>query len=673
MNDKKFTNALISESSPYLQQHAHNPVEWHAWNEKTLVEAEKAGKPLLISIGYAACHWCHVMAHETFEDEETAKIMNDNFLCIKVDREERPDVDAVYMRAVQAMSGSGGWPLHAFALPDGSPFFGGPYFQRSQWQKLCTAVAKEFKKNRVKLTRYADKLDEGLRELASFISLPEDESFPKNLLEEMVNQLKPHFDFQHGGMQEAPKFPMPSLYDFLLNFGTLDNDPSIMSHVKVTLQRMAMGGIYDHIGGGFARYSTDPYWKVPHFEKMLYDNVQLISLYSKAYRLFKEPLFQQTVEETTEFLFRELWSPEGLFTSSLDADSEGAEGKYYVWEQEELKKTLGDLYPSAQVIYNINPTGLWEHGRYILLRQSSTTSLASELNMPEKELKQIIAQIKSKLFDQRAQRTKPGLDHKSLTSWNGLAIQGLTEAYDAFHFPNYIKAAEDTAEFILTHMRMPDGGLFHTYTNGQPRIIGFLEDYSMLIGGLISLYQSTFNEERLYQAKELMEYSLDHFFDHQSGLFFFTSDEQTDLAKRDIELTDGVIPSSNSTIAHDLLYLSRYFENDTWEKISNRMILMQKESLSRNPNRYSHWASLYLMHSHPFFEIAINGPKTTAFKKKITMDFHPNTLYAGSERGSELPILKNRYKKNETLIYICKEKVCAAPVESPEKAIELLS
>ena len=601
MQNKNFTNALINETSPYLQQHAHNPVEWHPWNEETLQCAVDEDKPLLISIGYAACHWCHVTAHESFEDDETAKIMNDNFLCIKVDREERPDVDAVYMQAVQAMTGSGGWPLNAFALPDGRPFFGGTYFPKSQWQKLCTSIANEYKENRKKLVQYADRLDEGLREPAPIISLPNDESFRGSLIEKAVSQLKPHFDLQNGGMRGAPKFPMPSLYNFLLHFGTLHNDPSILSQVKLTLQRMAMGGIYDHIGGGFARYSTDPHWKVPHFEKMLYDNAQLISLYSKAYRHYKEPLFQQTVEETVEFLLRELRTPEGLFASSLDADSEGVEGKYYVWGQGELKRTLGDLYLIAQVIFNINPTGLWEHGQYILLKQSSLASLAAELNLPEKELNQIIAKIKSRLFDQREQRIRPSLDHKSLTSWNGLAIQGLAEAYDAFHSPNTLKAAEDTAEFILTHVRMPDGGLFHTFTNGQPRIIGFLEDYSMLIGGLISLYQSTFNENWLYQAKELMEYSLDHFFDHRSGFFFFTSIEQTDLSKRDIVLTDGVIPSSNSAIAHDLLYLSHYFENGAWEKISNRMILMQKKSLTQNSSSYSHWGSLYLTHTHPFF------------------------------------------------------------------------
>jgi len=673
MHNKIFSNSLINESSPYLQQHAHNPVKWHAWNKNTLKHAVEEDKPLLISIGYAACHWCHVMAHESFENEETAKIMNDNFLCIKVDREERPDVDTVYMQAVQAMGGRGGWPLHAFALPDGRPFFGGTYFPRSQWQKLCTAVANEYKENRMKLVQYADKLDEGLREPALFNTLSDDNSFPKSLLEKAVSQIKPHFDLQNGGMGGAPKFPMPSLHNFLLHFGILYNDTSILSQVKLTLQRMAMGGIYDHVGGGFARYSTDPYWKVPHFEKMLYDNAQLISLYSKAYRYFKEPFFQQTVEETVEFLLRELRTPEGLFASSLDADSEGVEGKYTVWGQEELKKTLGDLYPIAQVVFNINPSGLWEHGQHILLRQSSLTELAIELNIPEKELKQIIVQIKSRLFNQRELRTRPGLDQKALTSWNGLAIQGLAEAYDAFHSPVTLKAAEDAAEFILAHMRMPEGGLFHTYINGQARIIGFLEDYSMLIGGLISLYQSTLNEKWLFQAKELMEYSINHFFDQQSGFFFFTSDEQTDLPKRDIELTDGVIPSSNSIIAHDLLYLSRYFENDAWEKISNRMILMQKESLSQNPSSYSYWASLYLMHTHPFFEVAISGPDAAAFSRKMKTGVFPNTLYAGSEKSSELPILKNRFKEGKTLVYVCRDKVCAAPVESPEKAIELIS
>ena len=599
--------------------------------------------------------------------------MNENFLCIKVDREERPDVDTIYMRAVQAMTGSGGWPLHAFALPDGRPFFGGTYFPRLQWQKLCAAVSNKYRENQPELAQYADRLEEGLREPVPFISHPMDEMFPDDLLEEAVSKLKSNFDQQNGGIRGAPKFPMPSLYNFLLNFGILNNDPSTLSHVKLTLQKMAMGGIYDYVGGGFARYSTDPSWKVPHFEKMLYDNAQLISLYSKAYRFYKEPLFQQTVEESIGFLLREFRTPEGLFTSSLDADSEGVEGKYYVWELEEIKKTLGDLYPIAKEIFSLNSKGLWEHSQYILLSQSTLATIASKLNKPEKELEQIIIQIKSMLFDQREQRIRPSLDYKSLTSWNGLAIQGLTEAYDTFQKTDYLNAAEKTAEFILKNMRMPDGGLFHTFTRGKAKIIGFLEDYSMLIAGLISLYQSTFNEKWLHEAKELMEYSINHFFDDQTGFLFFTSDEQTDLIKRVFELTDGVIPSSNSIIAHDLLTLSRYFENDSWEKISNRMILNLKKPLSQNSGGYSHWSSLYLTRTHPFIEIAVNGQNTAAFTKILKTYLFPNALYAGSSKASPLPILRNRFKENETLIYICKDKVCAAPVDSPEKAIEMIS
>ena len=673
MANEVITNALINETSPYLQQHAHNPVKWLAWNTETLKQAVAEDKPLLISIGYAACHWCHVMAHESFENEETARIMNANFICIKVDREERPDVDTQYMRAVQAMTGSGGWPLHAFALPDGRPFYGGTYFPRSQWQQLCSQVADEFAHNRAKLIDFAIKLSEGVDEPDKVFSTAKDDTFNKDVIDMRVRQLQPYFDPLNGGLRGAPKFPMPTLVNFLLKYGSLNQNEAILSHAKLTLQKMAMGGIYDHIGGGFARYSTDPYWKIPHFEKMLYDNAQLLSLFSKGFRQFNEPVFKETVEGTAEFLLRELQTKEGLFASSLDADSEGVEGKYYVWEEEALKRLLGGLFPTAQAVFNIHADASWEQNTYVLHRTSSPSSLAADLGLAEGEYQNRINSIKSILFKTREKRVKPSLDHKALTSWNGLTIQGLAEAYETFHTPEYLKAAEDAADFIIANVRMDDGGLFHSYTNGEARITGFLEDYSSMIGGLIALYQSTFDEKRLFQAKDLMEYCIDHFLDDQSDLFFFTSDQQTDVLKRDIELDDGVTPSSNSATAHDLFLLARFFENSDWENLSNKMILKMKDALSQNITSYSNWASLYLSHAHPFFDVAINGPQAVSLAVEMRTDLQPNVLYTGGSGKSELPILLDRYKEHKTLIYVCRDKVCFAPLATSNEALKQMT
>jgi uncharacterized protein len=667
------TNSLTNETSPYLLQHAHNPVEWHAWNAETLQKATDEDKPLLISVGYAACHWCHVMAHESFEDKEIARVMNDRFICIKVDREERPDVDAQYMRAVQAITGGGGWPLHAFALPDGRPFYGGTYFPKTQWLQLCVKVADEYAQNRERLISFAKKLSEGISETSSVISIPKDESFSRNIIDIPMLRLQPYFDPQNGGLRGAPKFPMPSLVNFFLTYGSLTQNESVLSHVNLTLQKMAMGGIYDHVGGGFARYSTDPTWKVPHFEKMLYDNAQLVSLYCKGFRQFKNPLFKDTVEGTVEFLLRELRTDDGLFASSLDADSEGVEGKYYVWSENELKTSLGILYPTAQRSFSIYPEAVWEKDVYILHKTTSQEEAASDLGLGLEEYRQQIKQIRTILFNIREERVRPSLDHKALISWNGLAIEGLANAYDTFHHTNYLKAAEDAADFILAHTRMKDSGLFHSYTNGEARIPGFLDDYSSMIRGLIALYLSTFNEKWIHAARELMDYTIDHFFDAESKLFFFTSDQQADFLNRDLELDDGVIPSSNSTSAHNLFLLGRFFEKTDWEDLSKQMLLNIKDALSQNLTSYSNWASLFLAHSFPFYDVAISGADAISFAHSLRKELRSNVLFAGSAVKSELAMMRDRFKKGETRIFVCKDKVCSAPKETVNEALKLIN
>ncbi|HUV16757.1 MAG TPA: thioredoxin domain-containing protein [Pelolinea sp.] len=673
MKSRNQPNSLFHENSPYLLQHAHNPVDWLPWSEETLARAQREDKPLLISIGYAACHWCHVMAHETFEDEAAAKVMNDNFICIKVDREERPDIDQIYMDAVQMMTGSGGWPLNCFALPDGSPFHGGTYFPRERWIALCKSVANEFKNNRKKILDYARHLNKEISEPYPFLSHKNELTAIPNEISGMVNRWKSNFDTKFGGGNHAPKFPMPVNLEFLLAYGYLQKDEESKNHVLLTLRRMAEGGIYDHLGGGFARYSTDLGWKVPHFEKMLYDNAQLISLYSHAFQMTKESLFRQVVEETAGFVSRELLSPEGLYYSSLDADSDGVEGKYYTWKITELKAVLGDLFPIAKEVFNINPIGLWEDDRYILLRQGELDSVALQLDLTSQELNERISDIKRILFLEREKRTRPALDNKSLTSWNGLMIKALAEANSVFNEEDYLLRAEEAGNFILVNLRMEDGGLYHSFREGKANIPGFLEDYTFFIEALIALYQATFDEKWLTTAEFFINFCIDHFLDKSSGFFFFALNHHKDNAIRKVDIIDGVIPSSNSSLAQSLFVLSRVYENQEWEEISMNMLGKMKYQIISNGSAFANWANLFLHLAHPFYEVAITGNETLAFLRGMKEYYLPNVVFAGTESNSDLSILQNRESKNETRIFICRDKVCRQPINDIDEAINQLT
>ena len=521
-------NKLINETSPYLLQHASNPVNWFAWNKEAFEKAKAEDKLILISIGYSSCHWCHVMEHESFKDEPTAKLMNENFVCIKVDREERPDVDAVYMSAVQLMNGRGGWPLNCFALPDGRPVFGGTYFPKAQWQNILVQLAQMFKQDSEKFLMYADDLVSGIKKTDSLFVPDADVEFSKATLDETMANWKKHFDDIEGGPDRAPKFPLPNNYIFLLRYATLANDREVLKHVLLTLNKMAYGGINDQIGGGFARYSTDSFWKVPHFEKMLYDNAQLIALYSEAYTATKNPLYKIVVYETINFIEREMKSKEGFFYSALDADSEGEEGKYYVWKKEEVEKVVQGSGFSVEEqkisneYFSINSDGYWEHDNYILLRKKSDEQIAKQFSISVDELSTMIAQLRKVMLSEREKRIRPGLDDKSLTSWNALMIDGLCCAHRAFNENKFLELAEKNAELFLVKQLKPDGSLFHSYKNGKSTINGFLEDYCFTIEAFISLYQSTFDEKWLNEADKLMQYVLHHFSDEKTNMFFFT-------------------------------------------------------------------------------------------------------------------------------------------------------
>ena len=666
---KLYTNALISETSPYLLQHAHNPVNWYPWSDEALEKAKKENKLILVSIGYSACHWCHVMERESFENEETAGIMNENFICIKVDREERPDIDQVYMNAVQLMTGSGGWPLNCFILPDGRPVFGGTYFPLDNWKNVLLNLAKLYKTEPEKVEEYAEKLTEGIK-LSELVTLnPEKVDFTEDILKESVSKWSQRFDNTEGGPNRAPKFPLPNNYQFLLRYSHLTKEEKILDHVKLTLTKMALGGIYDQIGGGFARYSTDTLWKAPHFEKMLYDNAQLVSIYAEAYQATKDPLYKEVVYETLAFVKRELTATNGTFYSALDVDSEGEEGKYYVWQKEELKNILGNKFNLASDYYNVNEHGLWEHN-YILLRRQSDEVFAKKHNLTVEELKKEIKAIKLQLLSVREQRIKPGLDDKSLTSWNALMLKGYTDAYKVFGEPEFLNAALKNANFITATQKMPDGGLYHNYKNNKSNISGYLEDYAFAIEALINLYEATFDEIWLEEAHRLMEYSIVHFFDKSSSMFFFTSNTDKPLIARKMEVSDNVIPASNSSIAKSLFLLNHYFDKNEYAHMSAQMLNNVKKEIVNYAAGYSNWGMLMINFVAPFYEIAISGKDAGQKRKELDKYYIPNKLLAGSIKESNLPLLKNKFAQQKTMIYVCINKSCKLPVTEVTDAVK---
>lgn len=666
----KHTNSLIDETSPYLLQHAHNPVNWYPWGEEALEKAKRENKLILVSIGYSACHWCHVMERESFEDEQVAEIMNDHFVSIKVDREERPDIDQVYMNALQLMTGRGGWPLNCFALPDGRPVYGGTYFPKEHWMNVMLNLADLYSNDREKVLEYAERLTEGVRVSELVKHDPGKPDLSIDMLHQAYAGWNHHFDHIEGGPNHAPKFPLPNNYLFLLRYGHLTGDKEVMKYVQLTLEKMAFGGIYDQMGGGFARYSTDMLWKVPHFEKMLYDNAQLVSLYSEAYSVSKDPLYRQVVFETLKFIEREMTSPEGAFYSALDADSEGEEGKFYVWKKEELKELLGDKFALYADYYNVNREGYWEHGNHILLRREKDSEIAARHNMTEDQLRKQVEEINAELLAVRERRVRPGLDDKTLASWNALMIKGYVDAYNTFGERSFITAAVRNADLILTKMRRDDGGLLHSYKNGRATINGYLEDYAFMIEALIALYQATFEERWLNTASELTEYSIKHFHDPESRMFWFTSDLDPPLIARKMEVHDNVIPASNSAMAKCLFMLGHFFEKQEYITMSAEMLNNVKREVESYTSSYSNWAILMMDHVTPFYEIAIVGKAVDEKRKELSKHYLPHAIFAGSSNKSEMPLLKDRFTEDKTLIYVCRDKTCQLPVSEVSEALK---
>jgi len=672
MEQFNHTNELIHETSPYLLQHAHNPVNWQPWGEKALNQAKNENKLLIISIGYSACHWCHVMEHESFEDPEVALIMNAHFICIKVDREERPDVDHIYMTAVQLLTGRGGWPLNCIALSDGRPIWGGTYFQKENWKEALEAVSKFYAENPKETLEYAARLQQGIDQDSLVPISGENAGIDPLLLPSLLKKWQSYFDTKNGGTKGAPKFMLPNNWKFLLQVGHQFQDDKILEQVKLTLQKMAFGGLYDQVGGGFARYSTDEIWKVPHFEKMLYDNAQLLQLYSEAYQADPNPLYQQVISETVDFLKRELLSPENGFYSALDADSEGEEGKFYTWTKPELQQLLGTDFEVFSDYYSINSLGFWEHNQYILMRTEDDDSFVEKHQLSIEGLKTKVLLWKSLLLKEREKRVRPGLDDKILTSWNALTISGLISCYKAFGNLEYLELALANANFLKQKVLNGDGGLLHSYKNNQAKITGFLEDYAFVIEAFTALFEATGQKEWFDIAQQLTAITFQEFYDKEKSIFYFTASQQKDLITRTIEIHDNVIPSSNSVMAKNLFRLSYLLERPDYLKIAQEMLNLVTGNMADYPSGYSNWSQLMLNLTGDHFEVAIVGEKAISLLNELQRNYLPHVIFCAGITENNLPILRSRFVSGKTLIYICQNNSCQLPVETVEEALILL-
>ncbi|MFK7972057.1 MAG: thioredoxin domain-containing protein [Bacteroidia bacterium] len=675
-------NLLLHETSPYLLQHAHNPVDWHPWNEATLAKARVQNKPLLVSIGYAACHWCHVMEKESFENEEVAAIMNEHFICIKVDREERPDVDQLYMDAITLITGRGGWPLNAFALPGGEPFSGGTYFPKDNWIAVLEQLGGLWKDSRSRILEAAHNLTHHVRESHQLTLNTEDAAFTKAEIDDAFRAWLKQIDFKFGGRKvQANKFPLPANNVMLVRGGHFigqhqDIDDGLgeqlQAAAELTLEKMALGGIYDQIGGGFARYSVDAYWKVPHFEKMLYDNGQMVSLYSEAWQALPEehplrPLYKRIVFDTLEFIARELTSPEGAFYASLDADSEGVEGKFYTWSFDEIKAVLGEKTASFTEYYNVQPHGNWEETN-VLFAMEREDQFAKQKGLDLAEFTAEMENSRRALLKARASKVRPALDDKQLTSWNALMLRGYVDAYRVFGEGSFLEAALNNAKFIVE--KLSDGGkLWRNYKNGTRSINAFLDDYAYLIDAYLALYDVTFDEVWLGRAEAHMSYVWGHFGDPDSCMFFYTAIEDPIIVGRRHELTDDVTPSSNAMIANSLFVMGTLLNRTSYREHAQKMLKGMKSNIQNQPAWHAVWGRLAMRFTYPNFEIAITGPDYKKVRTAFNQHYLPHCSFAGAKSEGLLPLLKDRFT-DKTTIYVCQDNACRLPVATVEAALE---
>jgi uncharacterized protein YyaL (SSP411 family) len=678
-------NQLRHETSPYLLQHANNPVHWYAWKPEAFEKARAEDKPILVSIGYATCHWCHVMERESFEDVEVAGYMNENFVCIKVDREERPDVDQIYMEACQIMSGGGGWPLNCFLTPDGRPFFAGTYYppvpsyNRPSWLQVLMNISSAYERQRDTVESQANRLTDMIRNAGGTLTAIRQQAevpglpFHAVLLQNIFHGLSRQFDHQNGGFGGAPKFPGTMALQFLLQYHYYFRETEALEHVTRSLDKMAMGGIYDQLGGGFARYATDAAWLVPHFEKMLYDNALLVGLLADAYQLTGKPLYRQTMEETLEWVRREMTSSEGGFYSALDADSEGVEGKCYVWDKAEVDAILGADAAVFCAYYGVSEEGNWEHHN-ILWREKDLASFAREHDLDVQELDTRLSICRQRLFEVRSRRVPPGLDDKILLDWNALMCTAYARAYAATGEASYRESACRALDFLLERLLQPDGiSLYHTYREGKAQYNAFLDDYAFLIEALLEVAQVTYDYRYLQQARQYIEYVLEQFLDREEALFYFTSSRQQDILLRRKDLYDSATPSGNSTMVRNLQRAGILLGREDWRELAGRCLLKLRDAVERYPSSFGRWATAMVGEVMGTAEIAVTGAQAFELADQIQREFLPHkVLMATAAPDESFPLLAAK-AAGETLIYVCRNYACLQPVRTLEEFRKLVN
>jgi len=669
-------NRLANETSPYLKQHADNPVDWYPWGNEAFERAKAEDKPIVLSVGYSACHWCHVMAHESFEDEPTAKIMNDLFVSIKVDREERPDVDDIYMQAVQMMTGHGGWPMTVFLTPEGKPFYGGTYFPREprygmpSFQQVLEGVTDAYRNRRPELEKMANELALSLnREKMAIGGTASD--LNNDLLESARNKLTQTFDKMHGGFGQSPKFPQPMNLEFLLRYYVRTGDAEALNVATFTLKKMARGGMYDQLGGGFHRYSVDAIWLVPHFEKMLYDNAQLSRVYLHAYQITGDAFFKLIAEEIYDYVLREMTSSEGGFYSATDADSEGEEGKFFVWSKAELEELLGENARIAIEVWGVSTKGNFE-GHNILYVPNEDQIAAERLGLSVDELQAKLTAIKDKLYAARTQRVHPGLDDKILTAWNGLMLASLSEAARVLDRGDYREAALRNATFLRDHLLTDGDRVLRTYNDGKAKINGYLEDYANLIDGLIELYQTTFDENWFALARRLTDSALKHFRADDGG-FFDTSDDAETLITRPRALQDNVTPSGSSMLARNLLRLVAYTGEGDYDEAARKSLSILTAAMREYPQAFGEALSAVELIAAGVIEVAIVGDPTAAksLLDAVQKPYRPNAITALARENVDgeaaIPLLSYRTQRGGLpTAYVCRNFACKLPVTSVE-------
>lgn len=644
-------NNLKNEKSSYLIKHSYNPVNWNPWNQKVLDLAKKEDKIIILSIGYSTCHWCHVMERESFQNEYIANYMNKHFISIKVDREERPDIDNIYMDALQIMGIQGGWPLNIFLMPNRKPFYGGTYFNPDKWIGILKNIVNVFQNHRGEIIKSSNIFTEDLKK-------SHDQKYgskEKHLIQSLINEIKIKFDYDDGGMIREPKFPMPSLWNSLLFYSSQNNDIEIFNQIKNTIDNIINGGIYDQLRGGIARYSTDKRWTIPHFEKMIYDNGQFLELISNLFKITKNEKYKIIINETVEWIFEDMCDKNGGFYSAVDADSDEEEGKYYVWNNEEIKKILGDDYNFAKKAFQIDKNGNWENKIILLFNK--------KFNRNSKEIKK----IKSKLINQRNKRNKPKIDKKIISSWNAILLFGLIDAYQATKNDKILKVIESNAKFIKSHL-IKKGKIIRVY---DTKIFGFLDDYAFIIRAFIKFYETTLKSEYLEISKNLMEYAIKNFYSKKDSIFYFSGKKNEKLITNKIQIFDDVIPSSNSVMFNNLLILGKIYDDPLYLNIYNG-ISKKLEKYLNNYEFMSNWIYINQMNESKINEITIYNSSFKEIIREINSWYLPNKIIKFKYIKSDFDKSNKKVKIKKPSFILCRNKVCMRPLTSLKKLKKII-